>query len=692
MGRTFRRIAFCLTTLWLLPGAAQAQCPDQPFDAFEAQGYMVRVVRVSGPLVRASGLTERVAEAQVTAGTPVSAAAIEAAKEAVRSAIRDTPSLFDSPITATVVIADVEACDTATKQLDVVYRIFTTKIALALSRTPEERAISTADPSARLALAATPVRYRVAPIVRYNELENLVVGGRGWVALGPGRGRFDVAVEASDEVANVDLVFTGSRESDAGFLRALEWNLGYHRRDRPTEERTLHEQRVNGQAIGVTRPMGAAGAVFRFATSLQGGSEKTDLPAEPLPIGVLAASNSGVWKGAAGVTLQSRRHTLAGSYGLQLGFTRGDEAVDYVKSIGEVSYDGRLILRASMRRHPLEVASRFGAGRLSGDDGIPLSERFFGGNSAVPFVDGQGWDFRSNPVLRSFPASGFDSSAGGRNVGGDYFVSLNLTAAMPVWVRPLVPADVSSDSFIRESLNGQLASAQQTLETIHRIPDPAHLRAVEAARPLEQHVKALQSRLAEIMSSIPSPLKEVASSCDDQAAEFLPVAESVSEKTYVGSLLANPVDEGDATLSSIIRLCIDELNGKLGDAAIARIGAQLTGTRQEIADNIAQIDAAGAKRLAARDMAFARGTVATILDEMNAISLAPVFIVDAARLGQHAPPSSNVTRYGLGTGVRLSLASAFHLSGGYTWNVNRSASERRGATFLMVEVATLFGR
>ena len=46
------------------------------------------------------------------------------------------------------------------------------------------------------------------------------------------------------------------------------------------------------------------------------------------------------------------------------------------------------------------------------------------------------------------------------------------------------------------------------------------MRAVGAARPLQQHVEALQSRLSEIMPDIPGQLRSLATACDDQAAEF----------------------------------------------------------------------------------------------------------------------------------------------------------------------------
>ena len=96
---------------------------------------------------------------------------------------------------------------------------------------------------------------------------------------------------------------------------------------------------------------------------------------------------------------------------------------------------------------------------------------------------GDGWDLGGSPVLRSFPASSFSSVGTGAAVGGDYFVSFNLTASMPFWVRPLVPSDVTSDPFVRMGLNGQLDSAENMLQTAYKIADPAHQRAVASSRP-----------------------------------------------------------------------------------------------------------------------------------------------------------------------------------------------------------------
>jgi hypothetical protein len=340
----------------------------------------------------------------------------------------------------------------------------------------------------------------------------------------------------------------------------------------------------------------------------------------------------------------------------------------------------------------VDVVSRVGAGRLTGDEGVPAAERFFGGNVAVPFLAGQPWDLRANPVLRSFPAFSFSDAGAGAAAGGDSFLSYNLTASMPVWVKPLVPRDVSEDVFLRQGIEGMLNSSESTLETIYKISDPAHQRAVAASRPLKAALESIDARLLELQPAIPEPLNDAAQSCQDEVQILMDTVDAISPRTYVGALLAEPVEEGDATLPSVVRRCVDGLSAKLGDATFAQAGSQLAATRVAIADEIAQIDVPAARRLAVRDMSFARDTVGNVMDEMTAIAISPMLVFDVARLGQRQQPSSDVTRAGVGTGVRLSVASSLHVSAGYVWNANRAPNERRGAAFAALELTTLFGR
>ena len=443
------------------------------------------------------------------------------------------------------------------------------------------------------------------------------------------------------------------------------------------------------QLTALSRPLGSSGAVLRGSTALEGGHTDTNFAATELPAAYRSDAGYGAWKTAAGVTFRSRRYAWSGTYGLQLGFTGG--GVDYVKSVGEVVYDGHYAL-PGFDHYPLGIAARLGFGRISGEAGVPAAERFFGGNVATPFLAGEEWDARATPVLRSFPALSFANPGNGTMAGGDSFLSYNLTTSIPVWIKPLVPRDISEDAFVRQSLDGMLTSGESFLETLYKISDPAHQRAVEASRPLKGILESIEARVQELLPTLSEPQRTAAQACQEQVETLMDTVDAISPKTYVGKLLAEPVDEGDATLRSVVRACVDAVSTRLGDAALAQSGSELVAANAAIAAQIEQIDAPAARRLAIGDMRGPRETVGTVLDEMNAIAIGPVFVFDAARLGEYSPPSSHLTRYGVGTGVRLSLASSFHFSAGYVWNTNRSPNEHRGAAFATIELTTLFGR
>jgi hypothetical protein len=689
------RITLLAGALIVLPAfsvPALGQCPAQTISQFEADGYTVRDVRVTGPFVNRSALRETIVAPFVKPGSRVEAARLDAARLALRTFLRDAPALFESPLTLTVITADVDNCDRDRKTLDVVYQVLTTKVPLAWSRTLEGARQEADDPAARLALAPAPARFSITPLLRYSALEHIVGGARLSARLPRAFERLDADVTASDVVTNVDIQLTGSREREGDFLRGLEWSGSYHHDDRPTGDHHVAMQHVAAQFAASSQPLGSMGGVVRLATALQAADTTTDFTFGALPAGYFSRARYAAWKSAVGVTFRARRHAFSGSYGIQLGFTSADALVDFRKSVGEVVYDGRFAGSAAwLRRRAIEVGSRLTAGRLSGTAGIPAVERFIGGTTAVPFLAGDHWDLRENPVVRSFPAFSFASPGGDTRAGGDSFVAYNLTASLPVWVRPLVPTEITEDRVVRQTLEGQLNSAESALETTYKISDPAHQRAMTTSRSLTPTLEGIQSRLEALQPSIPDSLKTAAQSCLDQIQTMIDAVDAIGSATYVGSLLAEPVDEGDATLPSVIRVCINVGVGS-NDAPLAALGRTLVAARSALADQIAQIDVGRARSLAVTDMAFARDTVGVVMDEMNAISVGPIFMLDIARLGQRQEPATDRTRYGVGTGVRLSVASSLHVSGGYVWNANRGAGERRGAAFAALELTTLLGK
>jgi hypothetical protein len=689
---TYLRASSFLAVAMLLASRAIAQCPDKPFDFFETQGYRVREVRVTGPLIRGGSFFDGlVASTTLKPGAPVSALGIESGKQEIRAALRESPSLFESPVAATMVTAAVEGCDETARQLAISYRVFTTKVPLVLSRTFESRAADEQEPAERLALSRTPIRYRVAPVFRLNASEGFVGGARVSLAIRRVFDRFEADLQASNSAAYADVGFSGSHERETGFLRAGEWHVAYRHADRPTDQQTLKLRELVVQTSAVSRPIGVSGGVFRFASLFEAGTQLTQLPPEQVPPEYIPSAGFASWKNAVGLSLRSQRQALSASYGLQLGQTRGADLFDYVKHVADAAYDGRVVSRTGSWAHrPLDVMSRLAAGRLHGGDGIPVTERFFGGNVEIPFLATDAWTVRGNPVLRSFPAYSFNTATGGPAVGGDSFWSLTVTMSMPVWFRPLVPSEVAEDSEIRQGIAGQLGSAESALETTYKTSDPAHREIFATTKSLEPAVTALQARLATIMPSAPSSMKGLADACADQVDTLLAQLQNVTPTTYLEWVVVEASTE-DVSIPSVLA-CIERLNTEMQDPELTRVIEPLRAAANVIRERIARIDTVKARDLAARDMAFPRQVVNTIFDELNAVSLGPAFLLDAAHIGQRGPPGAQATRYGIGLGVRLSVASSFHVTGGYAWNPDRHGAERPGAGFAVIEFSALFGQ
>ncbi len=92
-------------------------------------------------------------------------------------------------------------------------------------------------------------------------------------------------------------------------------------------------------------------------------------------------------------------------------------------------------------------------------------------------------------------------------------------------------------------------------------------------------------------------------------------------------------------------------------------------------------------------MTLPRRTVRAVFEELNAVSIGPMLMVDAARLADRAQVRDPPLRVGVGSGVRISIVNTLHLSTGYLWNVSRATSaERPGAAFAVLEFTTLLGR
>lgn len=689
-----RLVGVALATLAGSP--VWAQCPDQSFDALGKQGYHIRDVRLVGPLVRRHSLRDKlIATTTVKPGAPVTNDIIEGGKSHLRRQLRATPALFESPVVVSVVTAAVDQCDAASRQLDVVYGVYTTKVPFIMSRFVESREAQEADPATNLALAPAPLRFRVSPRLSYDRSNDILGGAAITLAMGHAFDRLDADIQVSDSAKFIDVAAASSREYGNGWLGLSAWSVGYHHADRPTDHETLKERAFVGSVTTASRPLGAPGGIVRWTSLVEAGEQRAALPAEVLPAGYVASAGYGNLKNAIGVDLRTRRHGLSAAYGLLLGMSRGPDAFDYVKHVVDVTYDTRVRRNAQAWSHrPLDITTRWSLGRLGGGDAIPATERFFGGATTTPFLPGTGWTLRSSPELRGFPPRWFNRVISTQSaIGATSYQSVTVTAAMPIWARPLVPPEVIDEPEVVQAIEAQLDSAEEVLDVLHRQADLAYFRLLQRAPALDSGLAVVDARVAAIEGTLPEALKKQAATCreliDGVRAQLDP---ELKPRPFLVALFAKPADEGDPTLPNVREACLAQLGKEAGDEELAKLGRALLFEMDSMQATANRIDVSRAKKMATRDMVFPRDVVHSIFHELNVWSLGPALMFDGARIGLGAPTEESATRYALGAGLRFTLASTFHLTTGYIWNLNRGASEPHGAPFLTIDLAAPFGR
>jgi hypothetical protein len=135
--------------------------------------------------------------------------------------------------------------------------------------------------------------------------------------------------------------------------------------------------------------------------------------------------------------------------------------------------------------------------------------------------------------------------------------------------------------------------------------------------------------------------------------------------------------------------CTLELRGLLGSALDAAFAEVLQSAAAPLRPVYARFDAAAAARLAKSDMTFTRRAVDRFFHEINLASVAPVLLLDAARLGSSVPGQS-AWRYGIGAGIRVSLVNSVRLTLAYSMNPHPQPGERSGALSLSCDVVDLF--
>lgn len=298
---------------------------------------------------------------------------------------------------------------------------------------------------------------------------------------------------------------------------------------------------------------------------------------------------------------------------------------------------------------------------------------------------------REQPLLRSAPLNALTNSLTGRARGGDRFWSANLTVAYALLRKTLVPeALLAQPDFMQRidatpnTARGLLASAYANLD-----PEFANDPGLEPARAelavIRKVVEEVTPAWEALEATVPEARKEEYEVCtDDHVGQILLDVEDVEARKVSVNLLGNRTGNLPKTAE-----CLKVFSGATGDA-LARGAAALGESRARIERVIEGTDTF--RRAAARagaDMALAERTIRTLFHEVNLYSVSPVFAFDAAQIGPRVA-GVQARRYGVGGGVRVSIASTLNLTIGYAVNVDRRVGEPRGALFTALDVVDVF--
>lgn len=618
----------------------------------------------------------------------------------VRDEIWNAPLLPESGawrLRVKAVLTVVENCEG--RELDLAYYVFSSQFLPSLTASYESRSKDEASPQSTLGMNEG-ARYRLAPLAGYNRTDRLFAGAR--LAL-PGSlpgplNSFSVEGAASSSSHHVAAALAGAAEEISGLLSRAEWQAGYLHAQVPTDREPLRQGRVSAQLSAMTRPLGAQGVVARFGGLLEGGNLQSGFAPDALAPGTVASAGYGALRLYGGATSRLRRQAFSASYGVELGATGGGAAVDWHKHIVDVAHDWWQPLGS---HRTLDLETRFTAGLIAVPGKIPAAARFFGGNREQVFIPGDTWQIRSNPVIRGIPANRFYRVADG--AGASSFAAFNLTASYPVFHKPVIPAALSQSPDFEPLLQAQVTSAASFTEVEFRTRDENYRQAVgrlpEAAAALARMKQATEAEPSS-PGAVPAWKRcRSAISTAERRLQSALASKGAAQYGLIEALL--PADAGENRLNRVLCACAGEpaadlaglecggaLNLLLEDEAIRRAGDGIALRRAELEAALGKIDRKAARDRAASEISFVKRALDTILKEMNVISLGPVVVFDAARIGP-APPGGSL-RYAAGGGVRVTLVSHVSFTAGYAWNPRRLPGEGAGAMFLSLRFRDLF--
>jgi len=659
---------------------------------FEKSGYIIRFAHIKSPFQYVSALHTAIRniEAKVAdlAGRPYQNREVRKRADELE-AVNFLPDVIEQPIRISLVMTSVENCSSG--QLELLYTVFTTQLAPVLSRTFESYQLEKFAPERTAGIDAEINRWRFSPSIAYDRSEQLSGGARLEYRSGNPLanylpfGSLMIDGRASARMHDFSAALSGSVVRVAEWLEWAEWQLNYLNTSNPTDQSSLRQNRFAAQSSAMTRPLGSVQLPLRFGGQLEGGTLRSHFASSELAHNTVDGSGYGSVKFYLGTTARLDRNVFALSYGLEVGSTRPGSEVGWLKHIADVAHDVSFPVGD---HRSLDIESRLTAGIIQIPGSIPASARFYGGNREEPFMPGDNWNIRSNPVIRSIPANRFSQTENGQ--GGTRFISYNMTAGIPIWRRPLVPSELSHDSEFTDELNGQLQTATSLLQPDYAAKDLHFQRVTTRLDELQSSLDKLQALVSAAQLSAPEAfgqqLKVCVSAINTAKRRAQAAVQSKGAAQYgdVSTLLT--VNETEDRLNKVHSACLQGLNS-LQDVQITAAAESLEEIHSEMETEFALIDQSVASKQAESEMSYVKRTLNSILYEMNFLSLGPMLMFDVAHMG---PAGSKLgTRYGIGGGLRFTLVSHVDFTVGYAANPKRITGEAPGAFFFSMRFKDL---
>jgi len=571
-------------------------------------------------------------------------------------------------------------------RLDLTFFVFSFQISPNMSMSYEFRQKQQTDP-AEVAGVEKSKAFRISPQAGYNATENFFGGGSAavqWHFDNVPLSSFSIQGYGSSTTRWISASLSGNYNSETNWLANASWAANFTNYSLPTAASQLNRGRMDLQLTGSSRPL--SGIVLRFGFVGGGGNEQSGFSPTNLAPGVVPSSGYSGVKFLGGMTTDKTRQSMAISYGIELGSTGTSVAGDWRKQIGDAAYE----FWTPFGDHRLfEVEQRFTAGGIQILSQVPVGELFFGGNRREYFLAEESWQIPSNPYIRSLPANSlYQTSAG---AGGTNFYSYNVTAAVTAWRKPLVPSEVAQNQGVRKMLDGGIERETQLLEDSF-VSDDSRFREV---RPLlsraQSELVLLDQQVRHAQVGAPSSLGPKFDACEK--------ASTASARTLKHAIDDNPLqsvenigallDKGSGTLPNVLSLCDADLNQALHDPAISTTAAQISFTSHAIEMAMATMEKTATSK-AESIMAYPKRVLQQLLDEANIAAVSPLLAFDVAHIGPTSTGPFVGTHYGLGGGVRFTLASTVNFNAGYSWNVNRRPGEGAGAFFFSLTTRNLF--